>query len=73
MLLRQYGISRPRVRPVYKDSDILRYGSLFSVIFQNQIMKFTVDPDRRTHYPNMRILYGEECMVWVLSNWRFVY
>lgn len=31
--------------PVYKDSDILRYGSLFSVIFQNQMMKFTVDPD----------------------------
>lgn len=31
--------------PVYKDSDILRYGSLFSVLFQNEQMLFTVDPN----------------------------
>lgn len=31
--------------PVYKDSDILRYGSLFSVLFQNEQMLFHVDPD----------------------------
>lgn len=31
--------------PVYKDSDILRYGSLFSVILQNDCMHFNVDPE----------------------------
>lgn len=30
--------------PVYKDSDILRYGSLFSVILQNNYVLFKVDP-----------------------------
>lgn len=30
--------------PVYKDSDILRYGSLFSVILQNDHMLFSVIP-----------------------------
>ena len=30
--------------PVYKDSDILRYGSLFSVILQNDHMLFSVVP-----------------------------
>lgn len=30
--------------PVYKDSDILRYGSLFSVIFQSGHILFKVDP-----------------------------
>lgn len=33
--------------PVYKDADILRYGSLFSAIFQNDHMLFIVDPDGR--------------------------
>lgn len=31
--------------PVYKDSDILRYGSLFSTIFQSDQLLFIVDPD----------------------------
>ena len=30
--------------PVYKDSDILRYGSLFSAVFQNDHMLFNVIP-----------------------------
>lgn len=31
--------------PVYKDADILRYGSLFSVLFQNEYILCKVDPD----------------------------
>lgn len=31
--------------PVYKDADILRYGSLFSVLYQNEYLLFNVDPE----------------------------